>query len=100
MWVLLRFCACCALGLVLSVLLLLGLMFADQFGLIDSLLATGQPLAQLVLMLLPASFWSGLTGVADAAQHPSVQSFLALCVALGQSGLLLALGFMRLWYRP
>lgn len=100
MWVLLRFCACFALGLVLSVLLLIGLMFAGQFDLIDGLLATGQPLGQLILMLLPASFWIGLTGVVDAAHNPSVQSFLALCMALGQVGLLLALGFYRFWYRP
>lgn len=99
MRVLLRGCACFALGLVLSALLLLGLMFGGQFGLIDALLASGQPLGQLGLALLPADFWSGLTGVADAAHNPSVLSFLALCVALGQSALLLALGFYRLWYR-
>jgi len=96
---LLQFCACGALGLVVAVLLLLGLMFAGQFGLIDGWLLTGKPLARLALWLLPESVWHALTGVADARDNPSLRSFLALCAALGQVGLLLALGFFGLWYR-
>lgn len=99
MRVLLQFCACCALGLVLAVLLLIGLMFAGQFGLIEGWLLTGKPLARLALWLLPESLWAILTGVAEARHNPAVGSFLALCAALGQLGLLLALGFFRLWYR-
>ncbi|WP_369958600.1 hypothetical protein [Pseudomonas benzenivorans] len=95
----LQFSACLALGVVVAALLLIGLMFCGQFGLIDGLLFTGRPLAQLSLAVLPEPFWVGLSGVADAPRNPSVQSFLALCAALGQVGMLLALGFMRLWYR-
>ena len=96
---LLQFSSCFALGLVLAVMLLIGLMFFDQFDLIDSLIVTGKPLAQLSLTLLPDAFWADLTGVADAAQNNSVRSFLQMCAALGQCALLLALGFFRLWYR-
>ncbi|MHA6495043.1 hypothetical protein ACX0MV_17615 [Pseudomonas borbori] len=96
---LLQFSACFALGLVVATLLLIGLMFFGQFSLIDGLMFTGKPLAQLSLALLPEAFWVGLTGVADAAQNSSVQSFLQLCAAIGQCALLLALGFFRLWYR-
>ncbi|NQD91142.1 hypothetical protein HP532_00570 [Pseudomonas sp. CrR25] len=99
MRVLLQFCACCALGLVVAVLLLIGLMFAGQFGLIDSWLLTGKPLALLGLWAVPEPWWKGLTGVADASHNAAVRSFLALCAALGQVSLLLALGFFRLWYR-
>lgn len=100
MRLLLQFSACFALGLVVAVMLLIGLMFFGQFSLIDGLLFTGKPLAQLGLTLLPDAFWADLTGVADAAQNRSVQSFLQMCAALGQSALLLALCFFRLWYRP
>nr|WP_298147302.1 hypothetical protein [uncultured Pseudomonas sp.] len=99
MRLLLQFSACFALGLVVAMLLLIGLMFFGQFSLIDGLLFTGKPLAQLSLTLLPDAFWTDLTGVAHAAQNNSVQSFLQMCAALGQSALLLALGFFRLWYR-
>jgi hypothetical protein len=95
---LLQFSACFALGLVLALLVLLGLMFCAQFDLIKGLQLTGQPLAQLSLALLPEAFWESLTGLADAAQNRHVLSFLSLCVALGQVGLLLAAGFFRLWY--
>lgn len=98
MRVLLRFSACLALGLVVVVLILVGLIFSGQFGLIGGLLCTGKPLAQLGLALLPEPFWVALTGVADARHSSSVQSFLQLCVALGQGAGLLALGFLRLWY--
>ena len=99
MRLLLQFSACLALGLVVAVKILIGLKFCGWFNLIDGLLLTGKPLASLSLRLLPDAFWTGLTGVVDAAQNRSVQSFLQLCAALGQSALLLALGFMRLWYR-
>ena len=99
MRLLLQFSACLALGLVVAVMILIGLMFFGWFHLIDGLLLTGKPLASLSLALLPDAFWTALTGVVDAAQNRSVQSFLQLCAALGQSALLLALGFMRLWYR-
>ncbi|MFZ3155826.1 MAG: hypothetical protein WA145_18615 [Pseudomonas sp.] len=93
-----RGAACFALGLAVAFMVLLGLMFCGQFDLIKGLQLTGQPLAQLGLVLLPDAFWEGLTGLADAAQNPEVQSFLSLCTALGQVGLLLAFGFFRLWY--
>jgi hypothetical protein len=98
MRVLVQFSACCALGLVVALLLLLGLMFCGQFSLIDGLLFTGKPLAQLGLQLLPEAFWGELSGLPNATQNSTLQSFLALCAALGQVGLLLAAGFFRLWY--
>lgn len=93
-----RFSACLALGLAVAVLVLIGLMFAGQFGLIDALLLSGKPLAQLSLILLPETFWHELSGQADAAQNPALPSFLSLCAALGQLALLLAGGLLRLWY--
>lgn len=93
-----QFSACLALGLVVAGLMLLGLMFGGQFNLIDSLLLSGKPLAQLSLILLPETLWSELTGLADATQNRALQSFLSLCAGLGQVGLLLAGGFFRLWY--
>jgi uncharacterized membrane protein YkgB len=95
-----QFSACLALGLVVAVMILVGLMFAGWFDLIDGLLLTGKPLANLSLMVLPEGFWSALTGIQDAESNGTLRSFLSLCAALGQVGLLLALGFMRLWYRP
>jgi len=95
-----QFSACLALGLVVAVMILIGLMFAGWFDLIDGLLLSGKPLASLSLMLLPEGFWNALTGIQDAANNGTLRSFLSLCAALGQVGLLLALGFMRLWYRP
>jgi len=96
---LLSFAACCALGLVLACGVLLGLMFCGQFALIDAWSLSGRPVALLALWGLPEDFWTALTGVADAGRNPSVRSFLQLCVALGQVGLLLAMGLFRLWYR-
>jgi hypothetical protein len=93
-----RFSACFALGLVVALLVLLGLMFGGQFKLIDGLLLSGKPLAQLSLILLPEAFWTALTGLADATQNPALQSFLSLCAGLWQVALLLAGGFFRLWY--
>ena len=93
-----RFSACLALGLVVAVLVLLGLMFGGQFKLIDGLLLSGKLLAQLSLILLPEAFWTALTGLADATQNRALQSFLSLCAGVGQLGLLLAAGFFRLWY--
>lgn len=99
MYALLRGGACCALGLVLASVVLVGLMLCGQFALIEAWLLSGKPLALLVLWGLPDGFWIALTGVADAGRNPSVRSFLQLCAALGQVGLLLAVGFFRLWYR-
>jgi uncharacterized membrane protein YkgB len=93
-----RFSACLALGLVVAVLVLLGLMFGAQFNLIEALLLSGKPLAQLSLILLPETFWHELSGLPDAAQNPALQSFLSLCAGLGQLALLLAGGFFRLCY--
>lgn len=98
MRVLMQFSACVALGLTVAFMVLLGLMFAGQFDLIKGLQLTGQPLAQLGLAVLPEGCWSRLTGLPDATQNREVQSFLSLCMALGQVGLLLAFGFFRLWY--
>lgn len=53
-----QFSACLALGLVIALLLLLGLMFGGQFDLIKGLQLSGQPLAQLSLLVLPESFWN------------------------------------------
>jgi hypothetical protein len=96
---LMQFSACFVLGLVVAGMLLVGLMFFGQFDLIHGLNLSGRPLASLALALLPGGFWDGLTGVSDAAGNAHVQSFLQLCVALGQVALLLAAGFFRLWYR-
>lgn len=98
MRLLLQFCACFALGLAAALLVLLGLMFGGQFDLIKGLQLAGQPLAQLSLALLPEAFWDDLTGLSNATQSRALQSFLSLCAALGQVGLLLAGGFFRLWY--
>jgi hypothetical protein len=98
MRLLMQFSACFALGLVVAFMVLLGLMFCGQFDLIKGLQLTGQPLAYMSLVLLPDVFWDGLTGQANATQNQAVQSFLSLCTALGQIGLLLAVGFFRLWY--
>ncbi len=99
MRLLMPFSACLGLGLVVAVMILIGLMFCGWFNLLDGLLLTGKPLASLSLLLLPEGFWSALTGIQDAAQNSTLRSFLSLCAALGQVGLVLALGFMRLWYR-
>lgn len=95
----LRFSGCCVLGLMLALLLLVGLMFAGQFELIKLLQQSGQPLAQLALLLVPDAVWDSLSGTLNAAHNPHVQSFLGLCTALGQVGLLLAAGFYRLGTR-
>ncbi|MVW74359.1 hypothetical protein [Pseudomonas xionganensis] len=94
----LQFSACCALGLLVIVLLLVGLMFVGQFSLIEGLMLSGKPLARLSLALLPDSLWYSLTGLVDAPQNPMVQSFLNLCAAMGQLAVVLGLGFYRLWY--
>jgi len=99
MLTLIRLCACYALALVLSLLLLGALMFTQQFAVIDGWLLSGQPLTQL-LLLLPASFWQALTGVAEAASHPALRSFLQFSLALAQFALLPAAVCYRLWYRP
>lgn len=96
---LLQFSACFVLGLVVAGLLLVVLLVLGQSDLIKALLLSGKPLAWLSLTLLPETFWNGLTGAANAARNPSVRSFLELCAALAQIGLLLATGLFRLWYR-
>ncbi len=98
MLTLIRLSACYVLALVLTLLLLGTLMFAQQFSAIDWWLRSGQPLAQL-LLLLPAPFWQALTGVPDAATHPALRSFLAFAIALLQAAALPMLGFYRYWYR-
>lgn len=98
MRLLMQLSACFALGLVVALIVLLGLMFCGQFDLIKGLQLSGRPLAQLSLMLLPEAFWHDLTGLGNATQNRAVQSFLSLCMALGPVGLLLAAGFYRLWY--
>ena len=98
MRLILQFSACLALGLVVALLVLLGLMFCGQFDLIKGLQLTGKPLALLSLLALPEAFWLSLTGVSNAAQNPHLQSFLSLCAGLGQVALVLAAGFFRLWY--
>ena len=100
MLLLIRGLGCYLLALVLAVMVLVGLLFAQQMSLIKVLISSGQLLSELALYLLPASFWQALTGVNHAAQNPAVQSFLQLCVALAQLALLPALGLYRLWYRP
>ena len=94
-----QFSACLALGLVVAVMILIGLMFAGWFDLIYGLLLTGKPLAHLSLAPLPEGLWRALSGLPDAAGNATLRSFLSLCAALGQVALLLALGFFRLWYR-
>ena len=100
MLMLMRVLACYLLALVLAVVVLAVLMFSQQMDLIKLLMGSGKLLSELALYLLPAGFWQALTGVNDAGQNPAVQSFLQLCVALGQLALLPALGLYRLWYRP
>lgn len=95
---LMQFSACFALGLVVAGMILVGLMFFDQFDLIRGVNLSGRPLAGVALTLLPGSFWDGLTGIPQAAENASVQSFLQLCAAFGQLALLMAAGFFRLWY--
>lgn len=99
MLMLLRGVACYALACVLMLFVLGALMFARQFVLIDYWLRSGKPLANLLLSGLPGSFWLALTGLADAASHPAVRSFLQFVLALAQLALLPAAGFYRLWYR-
>ncbi|MCU1717796.1 hypothetical protein [Pseudomonas sp. 5P_3.1_Bac2] len=95
----LSFTGCFVLGLVLALITLVALMFCGQFELIKLLQLSGQPLAQVALVVLPDGFWQSLSGTLDAAHNPHVRSFLSLCAALGQLGLLLAAGFYRLWGR-
>ena len=100
MLMLMRGLACYLLALVVAVVVLAGLLFSQQADLIKQLLWSGQLFSELALWLLPAGFWEALTGVSGAGENPAVQSFLQLCVALGQLALLPALGLYRLWYRP
>ncbi|SDH88032.1 hypothetical protein SAMN05216588_108138 [Pseudomonas flavescens] len=99
MRLLLQFSACFVLGLCIAGMLLIAMMFVGRFDWIELLMLSGWPFAQLGLQLLPEPFWNALTGVNDATANSAVQSFLQLCVAMMQIGLLFALGFFRLWYR-
>ena len=98
MLTLIRLCACYVLALVLTLLLIAGLLFAQQFAVIDGWLHSDQPLTQL-LLLLPAPFWQALTGVPDAATHPALRSFLAFVFAFLHSLVLPMQGSYRYWYR-
>jgi hypothetical protein len=86
---------CLALGMFVALLILVGLMFAQQFDVIKLLAVTGKPVAHLALVALPESFWVSLTGAPDAVDNPSVHSFLQLCTALGQVALLVGAGLFR-----
>lgn len=92
---LMRFSLCLFAGLLISGLCLPVLMLLGRFDWIALLVATGKPLAHLVL-LLPGDLWTQLTGVEDAANNPHVRSFLEMCMGVGQLGLLLALPIYRL----
>lgn len=87
---------CLGLGLFVALLILVGLMFAQQFEAIKLVTASGKPLAHLALVVLPESFWVSLTGAPDAVYNASVRSFLQLCAALGQVALLVGAGLFRL----
>lgn len=92
----LQFGACCALGLFVALLILVSLMFAKRFDLINIIVLTGKPLAHLALVALPEGFWVSLTGAADAVQNDSVRSFLQMCTALGQVAMVVGAGLFRL----
>ncbi|MGY4533667.1 hypothetical protein ACVW0Y_002799 [Pseudomonas sp. TE3786] len=88
--------ACLALGMFVALLILVGLMFAQQFEVIKLIMVTGKPLAHLALVVLPEGFWISLTGAPDALDNPSVRSFLQMCAALGQIALLVGGGLFRM----
>lgn len=98
MMILLRFGACCGLGMVLAVLLLIGLMFVDQMELVRGLVSSGEPLAGFFLLALPDTWWNALAGFPGAALNPTLRSLLTFCTALAQLGLLAGLLLYRLWY--
>ena len=83
-----EFTLCAALGLLVSGVILIFLLFFGKFGLIEYWIASGKPLAHAMLVLMPDGFWEGLSGI--------VRSFLELCMGLGQSALLLGLLLFRL----
>ena len=99
MRIVLQFGACCALGMLVALLILVGLMFASRFDWITVLVSTGKPLSHLALVALPDGFWHSLTGVPDAASNPDVQSFLQMCAALGQVALLVGFALYRLSWK-
>ncbi|MBM7062275.1 hypothetical protein JQX08_16310 [Pseudomonas sp. UL073] len=98
--VILQFGVCLAMGLVLALLGLVLLLLSGERGVIDGLLLSGKPLAQLALQLLPDAFWLRLSGVHEASRNANVASFLQFCAALGQVALLVALGLYCLLCRP
>lgn len=95
MRIVLQFGACLALGMFVALLILVGLMFAQRFDVINLIVLTGKPLAHLALVVLPEGFWISLTGAPDAVQNASVRSFLQMCAALGQVALLVGAGLYR-----
>ncbi|MCY1271382.1 hypothetical protein D9M68_288530 [compost metagenome] len=95
----LQFGACLAMGLVLGVIALVLLLFSGEMALVRGFVLSGTPLAYLALNLLPEAFWHWLTGVPEASASATLRSFLELCAALGQLGLLLALGLYRVLCR-
>jgi hypothetical protein len=96
MRIVLQFGACLALGMFVALLIVVGLMFAHRFDVISMIVVTGKPLAHLALVVLPESFWVSLTGAPDAITNTDVQSFLRMCAALGQVGLLVGAVLFRL----
>ncbi len=96
-------CACSSsspsvppLGLLVSGVILIFLLFFGKFGLIEYWIASGKPLAHAMLVLMPDGFWEGLSSIEGAAGNPHVRSFLELCMGFGQSALLLGLLLFRL----
>ena len=96
---LLQFGLCSLLGALLSLLLMLALLFLGLRPLLEPLVGIGQPLGDLILWLLPDSFWQQLTGSTPGARHPALRSLLGLCASLGLHGLLLGFLLYRHWYR-
>jgi hypothetical protein len=95
MRIVLQLGACLALGMFVALLILAGLMFAQQFEVINLIVVTGKPLAHLALVVLPDAFWDSVTGATDAANNDSVRSFLQMTAAIGQIALLVGAGLFR-----
>lgn len=96
---LLRYSLCSLLGMLLVLVLLIALLFCRQRALLELLLASAQPLGDLLRWLPPAGLWDLLTGVPAASSHPALRSALGLLACIGQYGLLAGWGLYRLWYR-
>ena len=90
-----EFTLCAALGLLVSGVILIFLLFFGKFGLIEYWIASGKPGprhagADAGRILGRPQRHRG------AAGNPHVRSFLELCMGLGQSALLLGLLLFRL----